>query len=125
MARAATVSRPASLPPAPALAGVSATAPSPISAAAIGAYRGQVIGHLSAYKHYPDSARARGAEGHPSVAFVLDASGRVVSVTLTHASGQPDIDAEVVAMVRRASPFPPPPAGAGRLFSATIGFVLR
>jgi protein TonB len=119
----ATVARPASLPPVQAPA--AASAPSAVSAVAIGAYRGQVIGHLSAYKHYPESARARGAEGRPSVAFVLDASGRVVSVTLTHASGQSDIDAEVVAMVHRASPFPPPPAGAGRSFSATIGFVLH
>jgi colicin import membrane protein len=121
-ARAAA--RPASLPPAQAPAG-NGTAPSPVSAAAIGAYRGQVIGHLGGYKRYPEGARARGAEGRPSVSFVLDASGRVTSVTLTRSSGQPDIDAEVVAMVRRASPFPSPPPGAGRSFSATIGFVLH
>ena len=114
--------RPASLP---VQAPAASLAPSAVSAVAIGAYRGQVIGHLSAYKHYPESARTRGAEGHPSIAFVLDASGRVVNVTLTHASGQPDIDAEVVAMVRRASPFPAPPAGASHSFSATIGFVLH
>jgi colicin import membrane protein len=95
------------------------------SPAAIGAYRGEVMGHLAGFKRYPESARARGAQGRPSIAFTLDASGHVASVSLTHSSGQPDIDAEAVAMVRRASPFPAPPAGASRSFTATIGFVLH
>jgi len=95
------------------------------SPAAIGAYRGEVMGHLAGFKRYPEAARARGAEGRPSIAFTLDASGRVASVSLTRASGQSDIDAEAVAMVRRASPFPAPPPGASRSFTATIGFVLH
>ena len=49
--------RPASLP---VQAPAASLAPSAVSAVAIGAYRGQVIGHLSAYKHYPESARTRG-----------------------------------------------------------------
>ncbi|MGC1577181.1 MAG: TonB family protein, partial [Beijerinckiaceae bacterium] len=74
------------------------------NAAAASAYRSSVIGHLASFKRYPPAARARGAQGNPAVSFSIDTSGRVVSVSLTRASGDPDIDAEIVAMVHRASP---------------------
>ena len=88
-------------------------------------YRGQVIAHLARFKRYPEGARARQAEGVPVVAFTLDGSGRVTGAGLSRSSGHADIDAEALAMVRRAVPFPVPPAGAGRSFSASIGFRLR
>jgi colicin import membrane protein len=68
---------------------------------------------------------SRGAEGVPTVAFSLDASGGVTQVSLTRSSGQGDIDAEVIAMVRRAVPFPPPQPGAPQSFSASIAFQIR
>ncbi len=89
------------------------------------AYRVQVMGHLQAFKRYPPAARARNAQGNPAVAFSIDASGHVLSVSLTRSSGDPDIDAESVAMVRRASPFPPPPPGGPRAFSAGLSFHLQ
>ena len=92
---------------------------------AAGNYRGQVIAHLARFKRYPEGARARQAEGVPVVAFTLDGSGRVTGAGLSRSSGHADIDAEALAMVRRAVPFPAPPAGAGRSFSASIGFRLR
>ncbi len=88
-------------------------------------YRGQVIAHLTRFKRYPESAMSRGAEGVPTVAFSLDASGGVTQVSLTRSSGQGDIDAEVIAMVRRAVPFPPPQPGAPQSFSASIAFQIR
>jgi colicin import membrane protein len=129
----AAVSRAAALPPAQAPAAVPRQGPaaaprqgpSAASPAAVGAFRGLVIGHLAGYKRYPESARARGAQGRPTVSFSLDASGHVASVALSHSSGQPDIDAEAVSMVRRASPFPAPPPGANRSFTAAIGFQLH
>jgi protein TonB len=93
--------------------------------AASSAYRGLVLGRLAGFKRYPPAARARGAQGNPVIAFSVDASGHVVSVSLTHGSGDADIDAEVVAMVKRASPFPPPPSGAPHAFSAGINFRLQ
>ncbi len=84
-----------------------------------------MIGHLASFKRYPPAARARGAQGNPSVSFSIDGSGRVVSVSLTRASGDPDIDAEIVAMVHRASPFPAPPPGAPHVFSAAVNFRLQ
>ena len=102
-----------------------ASAKAQANQAAARAYRGEVVSHLAAFKRYPPGARARGAQGNPVVAFSLDAAGRVVSVALTRASGDAEIDAEVVAMVRRASPFPAPPPGAPRAFSAPINFHLQ
>jgi protein TonB len=95
------------------------------NAAAASAYRGSVISHLASFKRYPPAARARGAQGNPAVSFSIDASGRIVSVSLTRASGDPDIDAEIVAMVQRASPFPAPPPGAPHVFSAGVNFKLQ
>jgi TonB family protein len=87
-------------------------------------YRSSVLRRLASLKHYPESARARGVEGDAVVSFTLDNAGRVVSARITRSSGQADIDAETLAMVRRASPFPPPPSAAARSFSAPIDFRL-
>ena len=89
------------------------------------AYRAQVIAHLTRFKRYPAGAEARGAEGNPAVAFALDGGGRALNVSLARSSGHSDIDAETVAMVRRAVPFPPPPPGAPQAFSISIGFRLQ
>jgi colicin import membrane protein len=99
-----------------------AAVPAAASQASAGEYRARVIAHLTRFKRYPVSAQARGAEGTPTVAFSLDGGGQVLSASLTRSSGHADIDAEALAMVRRAAPFPPPPPGAPRSMSATIAF---
>ncbi|MBV8765537.1 MAG: TonB family protein [Hyphomicrobiales bacterium] len=95
------------------------------NAAAASAYRNGVLARLASFKRYPPTARARGAQGSPAVSFSIDSSGHVVGVTLTRASGDPDLDAEIVAMVHKASPFPPPPPGAPHSFSASVNFRLE
>jgi periplasmic protein TonB len=57
----------------------------------------------------PESARKRGAKGTATVRFVLDQSGGVASAVLLRSSGETDLDAESVAVINRAAPFPPPP----------------
>jgi periplasmic protein TonB len=89
------------------------------------AYRAQVIAHLTRFKRYPVSAQTRGAGGTPAVAFALDGGGRVLRVALARSSGHADIDAETLAMVRRAVPFPPPPPSAPHAFTVSIGFHLQ
>jgi colicin import membrane protein len=88
-------------------------------------YHSAVLRHLAAFKHYPESARERGAHGQTVVTFTLDNAGRVVSASIARSSGQADIDAETLAMVRRAQPFPTPPPAAQRSFSAAIEFHLE
>jgi TonB family protein len=56
------------------------------------------------------------------VSFAIDANGALVSAELARPSGHADLDAEALDMVRRAAPFPAPPANADRRFGAFIEF---
>jgi TonB family protein len=85
-------------------------------------YKGLVFGRVARAKRYPDSARARGESGQAIVAFTVDDSGALTSVSLAQSSGFADLDAEALAMVRQVAPFPPPPPGADRSFAAAIAF---
>ena len=71
------------------------------------------------------AARSAGSQGVATVSFSIDGGGRVTSARLAGGSGNPAIDQEVVAMARRASPFPAPPDGKGRNFTVPVRFNLR
>jgi periplasmic protein TonB len=88
-------------------------------------YNGRVAAHLARYKQYPAAARASGVQGVATVSFSIDGGGRVTSARLAGGSGNPAIDQEVVAMARRASPFPAPPDGRTRNFTVPVRFNLR
>ena len=85
-------------------------------------YRVVVGSMLERAKHYPEAARQRGAKGTATIGFVLDVSGRIRSVSLLRSSGEGDLDAESVALVNRAAPFPPPPPGAQDSFAIEVAF---
>jgi protein TonB len=86
-------------------------APSPgsseASRAAIAAWRAQVLARLQSVKGYPSGADGKGSV---LVNFTVDRSGRVTGKGLVRGSGNPAFDQEALAMVTRASPFPPVPA---------------
>lgn len=67
--------------------------------------------------------RRMGQPGSAGVRFVIDAAGGLVDVDLVATSGIPSLDAEALAVVRKAAPFPAPPPGAQRSFSANVSFV--
>lgn len=67
--------------------------------------------------------RHKGLPGSAGVQFEIDATGRLVDVAVVRKSGIPSLDDEAVTIVRKAEPFPPPPQGAQRLFSANVSFV--
>jgi protein TonB len=69
-----------------------------------------LVAHLNRHKRYPDAARARKVQGAVSVAFTIDRTGSVLDVRITSSSGSPVLDEEALAVVRRASPLPPPPS---------------
>jgi protein TonB len=81
-----------------------------------------VGGMLERVKHYPETARQRRAKGIAIIGFVLDESGRITSISLLRSSGEADLDAESVALVNRAAPFPPPPPGAQDSFAIEVAF---
>ena len=62
------------------------------------------------------------AGGNVTIAFTVDDDGNVIGIGVQNTSGYPQIDAAAAAAIRRASPFPPPPAGAPHGLVATIDF---
>lgn len=83
-------------------------------------WRGSVIAHLNRRKRHPGGA----ARGTATVAFTIDRSGRVLSARLVRSSGSATLDQEAVALARRASPVPAPPANIGRA-SVTLAVPVR
>lgn len=109
---------------APAASAVSAGA----SASAIASYRQLVAAHLQRFKQYPPGAKAAGQQGVARVSFTLGRGGQVMSSGLAGSSGHAALDAETVAMVRRAQPFPafpPELQQASMSFSAPVAFHIR
>jgi protein TonB len=96
--------------------------------AAISSYQAQVLAHLTRHRVYPPEARERGITGVARVQFALGRDGRVLSASLIGGSGERMLDNAALDMVRRASPFPPFPAGISQArmdFAAPIRFDLR
>jgi protein TonB len=88
-------------------------------------YSARVAAHLARFKRFPAEARARGQRGSTMVSFAFDGNGRVTSARLVRGSGSTLLDNEVVAMVHRASPFPRPPDGRPKNFTAPVSFQLN
>ena len=123
---AAAPARPA-LPPRPDAREIEATS-RPAAAALVSSYQAQVHAHLQRFRIYPEAARSRGITGVAVVRFALGRNGQVLSVSLVRGSGASILDEAALAMVRRASPFPPFPAGLSRArmdFAAPMRFDLR
>lgn len=98
------------------------------SAAVLASYRQMVAAHLQRFKQYPPAAKSAGQQGTARISFTLSRSGGVTSVSLAGSSGHAALDAETVAMVRRAQPFPAFPADVKQSsmpFSAPVAFYIR
>jgi len=57
-------------------------------------------------KRYPRLARQAGLEGVSGLMFQIASDGSVQQVKLVSSSGHSELDAEALATVRRAAPFP-------------------
>ncbi|KAB2678479.1 cell envelope integrity protein TolA [Brucella pseudintermedia] len=88
-------------------------------------WQSRLMAHLERRKRYPSGARSRGEQGTAYVRFRIDDAGNVLSASLARSSGFPDLDNEVVEMVRRASPVPAPPAGVNKTITAPVRFTVR
>ena len=67
--------------------------------------------------------RRMGRPGSAGVRFSIDETGKLIRVALAVSSGIKELDAEALAIVRKAAPFPAPPKGSQRDFSANVSFV--
>jgi protein TonB len=104
-----------------------AVAPRPVQArAAVATWRNQIVTILEHNKRYPSEARARGEQGVTRLAFSIDSQGHLMSSRIVASSGSAALDAETLALVRRAQPFPPPPAElAGSEMTVPVSFSIR
>jgi len=82
--------------------------------------------HLERFKLYPDAALRRGKHGTVVVRFRVDRSGHVIFSQIVKGSGEPLLDEEVLALLKRSSPFPLPPdqlPGSDFALVGTIDFI--
>jgi TonB family protein len=54
---------------------------------------------------------AHGKVGEARLAFSIDRGGRVLTSRIVHSSDSEALDEEALALIKRAAPLPPPPAG--------------
>jgi len=85
-------------------------------------WQSRVMAHLERRKRYPAGAKARRETGTATIRFRVDDSGNVLSAVLVGSSGFPELDQEVLALARRASPVPAPPPGANKTIIAPVRF---
>lgn len=82
--------------------------------------------HLNRFKRFPADAGAAHAKGEVLVQFALDRAGTVLTSMVVRASGSAALDAEALAMLQRAMPFPRPDADVpGDTFTLAVPVVFR
>ena len=95
--------------------------PAPRASSGKPTWEGLVLAHLDKNKRFPRDAMFRREQGVPYIRFVIDRQGKVLSSRLERGSGFRTLDAEAVALPRRAQPLPKPPEDVG---GATIELVV-
>ncbi|MEF2070125.1 TonB family protein [Consotaella aegiceratis] len=91
-------------------------------------YSGEILRRIRRAQRYPSQARRERAEGTATVAFTVSSGGGVSGVRLVRSSGHTILDNAVVDLIRRAAPFPPIPAAAGRSsmsFTVPVAYQIR
>jgi len=82
----------------------------PNTSNAVPTWKTQIVALLERNKRYPESAQSRHQQGIAQVFFSLNRQGRVIDSRMVRRSGTSALDEEALALLRRAQPFPPPPA---------------
>lgn len=72
-------------------------------------YASRLRAWLEAHKTYPKRSRMRREEGVVQIHFAVDRRGRLLAGDITRSSGFSTLDAEAIAMLSRAQPFPSAP----------------
>jgi len=103
----------------PSEAKVSAGGSGRTAVASLANYDGLVSAHL---RRHQSAARSNGVTGSGAVTFSLSGSGSVTSARIARGTGAAVLDQEILAMVRRASPFPAPPDGQPKSFTVPLHF---
>jgi len=83
--------------------------PKSTPAAAVADWRLQMVDRIERAKAFPASGYCK--EGLVKVSFRIDRTGNLLASEVAESSQVPAFDAEALAMLERAHPFPPPPEG--------------
>jgi protein TonB len=98
------------------------------SASARATWQAQLLAWLEKYKRYPRVAQEQRQQGVVSLRFAIDRQGKVLSSQINKSSGFELLDDEVLALVQRAQPVPPPPpeiSGNRIELQVPVAFTLR
>lgn len=74
-------------------------------------YNSTLYGMIVPLIRFPTGAQQIPRRGPAAVGFIVDGRGRLAGISIVKASGIPSIDLAVVAAIRQAAPYPPPPNG--------------
>ncbi|MBK8284540.1 MAG: TonB family protein [Ahniella sp.] len=88
-----------------------APATTPDGASTEQAYVWNVLGHLQPFQSYPRAAQRRGHEGTVLVRARVSRRGVVLKAEIRKSSGHRSLDEAALALLKAASPLPPPPQG--------------
>lgn len=86
---------------------------------------GRLLSHLERRKRYPRGPQSRRQEGLAHVRFVVAPDGAILTPELVRSSGVPELDEEVLELMRRASPVPKPPADVNPFVTVPIEFKMK
>src|SRR6185295_11508432 len=85
------------------------------SDARLGAWRAALLNRIGRWDNdFPNWARSAGRGGMAIIGVTMLEDGSVSDVRVVRSSGVDEFDRKLVARVRRAGPFEPPPAVFGR-----------
>jgi protein TonB len=118
--QAASVANEAARGPAAGTAGAGGASTEERGRADSSAYQAKLAAHLRRFRTFPPEARDKGITGTAIVRFTVNSGGSVTAASLARTSGAGILDQAAVAMVRRASPFPPIPAGMGASLTVNV-----
>jgi periplasmic protein TonB len=88
-------------------------------------YLSLLSAHLERFKRYPYAARKRRQTGMTYLAFTMDRQGHVLAAHIARSSGHEMLDDEVMSMIRRAEPLPPPPPEVPDNLVVPMNFTLK
>ena len=71
------------------------------------AFKGDMIAFVNKTLHYPDSALAHSIAGRCAIRFVVAETGSVTDAEIIRSSGDNDLDAEALRVVRAMPPWKP------------------
>lgn len=84
-------------------------------------WEGAILERIEKRKRFPKAALNEGIEDDVILRLVIDRAGKIVRAEIAKSRGNPALDAEVLALAKRAGPYPRPPASVA---GATISILV-